>query len=232
VTAGSGRRLTSGRKRTLSSRRWLERQLTDPYVIEAKKRGLRSRAAFKLIELDDRFRLLRPGARVVDLGAAPGGWTQVAVQRTGAGKPGGGRVVAFDIAPLLPLDQAIVLTLDIFDPDAPARVTAALGGRADVVLTDMAPPSSGHAGADHLRIVGLFEAALDFALDVLEPGGSFVGKVWQGGTETPLLARMKQRFRSVRHAKPKASRPESAELYVVATGFREQVPDDAETGES
>lgn len=227
--AGSSR-LKSGRKRSLSSRRWLERQLNDPYVIEAKKRGYRSRAAFKLIELDDRFHLLRRGDRVVDLGAAPGGWTQVVVERTGAGKAstgktsaektGGGEVVAVDISPMLPVDRAKVLELDAFEPDAPARIRSVLTGPVDVVLSDMAPPSSGHAGADHLRIMGLAEAALAFAADVLAPGGSFVCKVWQGGTESGLLAEMKRMFRSVRHAKPKASRPESSELYVVATGFR------------
>lgn len=222
--AGSSR-LKSGRKRSLSSRRWLERQLNDPYVIEAKKRGYRSRAAFKLIELDDRFRLLRRGARVVDLGAAPGGWTQVVVERTragntSAGNTSGGEVVAVDISPMLPVDGAKVLELDAFEPDAPARIRSVLTGPVDVVLSDMAPPSSGHAGADHLRIMGLAEAALAFAADVLAPGGSFVCKVWQGGTESGLLAEMKRMFRSVRHAKPKASRPESAELYVVATGFR------------
>lgn len=217
--AGSSR-LKSGRKRSLSSRRWLERQLNDPYVIEAKKRGYRSRAAFKLIELDDRFRLLRRGARVVDLGAAPGGWTQVVVERTRAGKASGGEIVAVDISPMLPVDGAQVLELDAFEPDAPARIRSVLAGPVDVVLSDMAPPSSGHAGADHLRIMGLAEAALAFAADMLAPGGSFVCKVWQGGTESGLLAEMKRMFRSVRHAKPKASRPESAELYVVATGFR------------
>lgn len=223
---GTGRRLTSGRKRTLSSRRWLERQLTDPFVIAAKKQGFRSRAAFKLSELDDRYRLLRRGGRIVDLGAAPGGWTQVAVQRTGAGQPGGGRVVALDINAMEPVEGALVLELDVFEADSPAHIRAALGGPADAVLSDMAPPSSGHAGADHLRIMGLAEAALAFAVDVLAPGGAFVCKVWQGGTETALLAEMKRLFRSVRHAKPKASRPESAELYVVATGFRNSRPAD------
>jgi 23S rRNA (uridine2552-2'-O)-methyltransferase len=215
-----GGRLKSGKKRRASSRRWLERQLKDPYVAEAKRRGLRSRAAFKLIELDDRFRLLRPGARVVDLGAAPGGWTQVAVERTRAGRPGGGRVIALDLLEMAPIEGAKILRGDFLDEAAPALVHAALDGPADVVLSDMAPPSTGHPGADHLRIMALLEAALEFAGEALAPGGAFVCKVWQGGTEAGVLASMKQLFRGVRHAKPPSSRAESAEIYVVATGFR------------
>ena len=216
---GAGR-LERGKKRTASSRRWLERQLNDPYVAEAKRRGFRSRSAFKLIELDDRFRLLRPGARVVDLGAAPGGWTQVAVGRARARQPGGGRVIALDMVEMAPVEGAQVLRADFLDEAAPALVRAALNVPADVVLSDMAPPSTGHPGADHLRIMGLLEAALEFATDVLSPGGVFVCKVWQGGTEAGVLASMKQLFHSVRHAKPPSSRAESAEIYVVATGFR------------
>ena len=217
-----GGRLKSGRKRTASSRRWLQRQLADPYVAEAKRRGLRSRAAFKLIELDDRFRLLRPGARVVDLGAAPGGWTQVAVERVRAGKPGGGRVLAFDLLEMRPVAGAEVLRADFLDEAAPALIRDALAGQADIVLSDMAPPSTGHPGADHLRVMALLEAALGFAGEVLAPGGAFVCKVWQGGTEANVLASMKRLFRTVRHAKPPSSRAESAEIYVVATGFRAQ----------
>jgi 23S rRNA (uridine2552-2'-O)-methyltransferase len=216
----AGVRLKSAKKRSASSRRWLERQLKDPYVAEAKRRGLRSRAAFKLIELDDRFRLLRPGARVVDLGAAPGGWTQVAVERTRAGRPGGGRVIALDLLEMAPIEAADILCGDFLDDAALALVHAALDGPADVVLSDMAPPSTGHPGADHLRIMTLLEAALAFAVEVLAPGGALVCKVWQGGTEARVLASMKQLFRGVRHAKPASSRSESAEIYVVATGFR------------
>jgi 23S rRNA (uridine2552-2'-O)-methyltransferase len=215
-----GGRLKSGKKRTASSRRWLERQLADSYVAEAKRRGYRSRAAFKLIELDDRFRLLRPGARVVDLGAAPGGWTQVAVERVRAGKPGGGRVLALDLLEMRPVAGAEVLRADFLDEAAPALLRDALARPADVVLSDMAPPSSGHPSADHLRIMALLEAALGFAREVLAPGGAFVCKAWQGGTEANLLAAMKRLFRIVRHAKPRSSRAESAEIYVVATGFR------------
>lgn len=217
----SGRsRLTGGRKRSLSSRRWLERQLADPYVAEAHRRGFRSRAAFKLLEIDDRFHLLRSGARVVDLGAAPGGWTQVAVQRTRSGEPGGGRVVAVDLLEMLPVAGAIQLQVDFLEEVAPGLIRDALGGPADIVLSDMAPSSSGHADVDHLRIVALVEAAVEFAVEVLVPGGALVAKVRQGGTEHRLLATMKRAFAVVRHVKPPASRPESAEVYVVATGFR------------
>lgn len=217
----SGRsRLTGGRKRSLSSRRWLERQLADPYVAEAHRRGFRSRAAFKLLEIDDRFRLLRMGGRVVDLGAAPGGWTQVAVQRTRAGEPGGGRVVAVDLLEMPPVAGAIQLQVDFLEEVAPGLIRDALGGPADIVLSDMAPSSSGHADVDHLRIVDLVEAAVEFAVEVLVPGGALVAKVRQGGTEHRLLATMKRAFAIVRHVKPPASRPESAEVYVVATGFR------------
>jgi 23S rRNA (uridine2552-2'-O)-methyltransferase len=213
-------RLKSGKKRTASSRRWLQRHLDDPYVAEAKRRGFRSRAAFKLIELYDRFRLLRPGARVVDLGAAPGGWTQVAVERVRAGKPGGGRVLAVDLLEMTPVEGAEVLRADFLDEGAPQLIRDALAGPADIVLSDMAPPSSGHPGADHLRIMALLEAALGFGRLVLAPGGAFVCKVWQGGTEANVLASMKRLFRSVRHVKPPSSRAESAEIYVVASGFR------------
>jgi 23S rRNA (uridine2552-2'-O)-methyltransferase len=216
----AGGRLKSGKKRTASSRRWLERQLADPYVAKAKHRGFRSRAAFKLIELDDRFRLLRPGACVVDLGAAPGGWTQVAVERVRAGKPGGGRVLAVDLLEMTPVEGAEVLRADFLDEGAPQLIRDALAGPADIVLSDMAPPSSGHPGADHLRIMALLEAALGFGRLVLAPGGAFVCKVWQGGTEANVLASMKRLFRSVRHVKPPSSRAESAEIYVVASGFR------------
>lgn len=217
---GGGGRLTDRKPRTASSRRWLERQINDPYVAEAKRRGYRSRAAFKLVEIDDRFRLLKAGLRVVDLGAAPGGWTQVAVARVAADRPGGGRVIAVDIAEVSAIAGAEILRADMLDAETAVRLRATLAGGADVVLSDMAPPSSGHASADHLRIIGLAEAALQFATEVLAPGGAFVCKVWQGGAEGSLLTAMKRQFRNVRHAKPPASRPESAELYVVASGFR------------
>jgi 23S rRNA (uridine2552-2'-O)-methyltransferase len=214
------------KKHSASSARWLRRQLADPYVAEAKRLGYRSRAAFKLIELDDRFRLLKPGTKVVDLGAAPGGWTQVAVARVRP-QTSRGAVVAVDLAGLDPIAGAETIAADVFAPDLPDLVRQQLRGAADVVLSDMAPSASGHAGADHLRIIGLAEAALDLALGVLAPNGSFVCKVWQGGAARDLLTLLKQRFAIVRHAKPPASRAESAEVYVVATGYR---PEEAEPG--
>jgi 23S rRNA (uridine2552-2'-O)-methyltransferase len=216
----AGSRLTSGKRRTASSRRWLERQLSDPYVAEARRQGYRSRAAFKLIEIDDRFRLLRPGARVVDLGAAPGGWTQVAAERTRAGSPGGGRVVAVDLLEMAAIEGATLLRLDFLDEGAPELIREALGGPANVVVSDMAPSSSGHRNVDHLRSMALVEAAAEFAEEILASQGALVAKVRQGGTEQPLLSAIKQTFAAVRHVKPRSSRPESAELYLVATGFR------------
>jgi 23S rRNA (uridine2552-2'-O)-methyltransferase len=213
-------KVKSARGRKNSSTRWLQRQLNDPYVAEARARGLRSRAAFKLIELDDRFNFLKPGQKVVDLGAAPGGWTQLAVDRVNAGKPGGGTVVGLDILEWETVPGATCITKDFNDPDAPDVLKAALGGPADVVLSDMAAPTTGHPPTDHLRIMGLLELAWDFAEDVLAPGGIFVCKVFQGGTEGELLTRMKALCETVRHAKPPASRKESSEMYVIATGFR------------
>jgi 23S rRNA (uridine2552-2'-O)-methyltransferase len=207
--------LKPSKSRTPSSSRWLKRQLSDPYVLEAQKQGFRSRAAFKLIELDDRFRFLKSGKRVVDLGAAPGGWTQVAAQRV---RPA--TVVALDLRAMDPVPGAVVLQADFLDPAAPQLLIQALAGPADVVLTDMAAPATGHASTDHLRIVALCEAALAFAVEVLAPGGTFVAKVLKGGTEQTLLQEMRRLFESVRHAKPNASRAESAESYVVAQGFR------------
>jgi 23S rRNA (uridine2552-2'-O)-methyltransferase len=221
---GAAVRVRGGGSRSASSTRWLTRQLNDPYVAEAQRQGYRSRAAFKLIELDQRFHLLRPGLRVVDLGAAPGGWTQVAIAATQAGGGKGravGRVVALDLLEMAPLAGAEILRLDFLDAAAPDALKAALGGPADVVLSDMAAPATGHAKTDHLRIVALAEAALEFAETVLAPGGAFVVKVFQGGAEGALLQRLRRRFAGVRHAKPPASRAESAETYVVATGFRE-----------
>jgi len=206
--------LRSAQGRSAASQRWLTRQLNDPYVAAAKAQGWRSRAAFKLIELDERFKLIHAGVRVVDLGAAPGGWTQVALRR------GAGSVVALDLLPMDPLPGAAVLQGDFSDPAVAGQVQAALGGNADLVLSDMAPNTTGHAATDHLRIMALAEAALVFALDVLGDGGSFVAKVFQGGSERAMLERMKQAFGLVRHAKPPASRKESSELYVVAQKFR------------
>lgn len=212
-------RVRTARQRSASSTQWLARQLNDPYVAEARLRGFRSRAAFKLQQLDDRYRFLRPGARVVDLGAAPGGWTQTAVARVGA-EHGKGAVVGIDILPMDPVPGARLLELDFLAPEAPAAIKEALGGGADVVLSDMAAPTTGHAATDHRRIIALAEAAYDFAREVLAPGGAFVAKVFQGGTERTLLDALKRDFESVRHAKPPASRAESAEVYVVALGFR------------
>jgi 23S rRNA (uridine2552-2'-O)-methyltransferase len=206
--------------RSQASKLWLERQLNDPYVARAKREGLRSRAAFKLMEMDDKFRLLKPGAKIVDLGAAPGGWSQIAAQRTGAG----GRVVAIDLLEIPSIPGVAFLHLDFLDPDAPDRLKALLGGPADVVLSDMAANATGHRKTDHLRIMGLAEAAAMFAREVLRPGGWFLCKVLQGGTEAELLASLKRDFAAVRHVKPAASRSDSAELYVLAQGFRGNSP--------
>jgi 23S rRNA (uridine2552-2'-O)-methyltransferase len=200
--------------RTGASQRWLARQLNDPYVQAAKQQGWRSRAAFKLSELDERFHLIRRGARVVDLGAAPGGWTQVAV------RGGAARVVAVDLLPMDPVPGSELLSGDFTEPAIQARLIEMLGGKVDLVLSDMAPNTTGHTATDHLRIMALAGAALEFAVEVLAEGGAFVAKVFQGGAERQILDRLKRRFAAVRHAKPPASRKESSELYVVATGFR------------
>lgn len=213
-------RVRTARGRRASSVRWLERQLNDPYVRRAQAEGYRSRAAYKLLEIDDRFSLLKPGRRVVDLGAAPGGWCQVAVDRV-ASPPEAPLVVAIDYLPVDPLPGVTILQKDFLDEDAPETLIAALGGRkADCVLSDMAAPTTGHKQTDHLRIMHLCEVAAEFARDVLAPGGSFLAKVFQGGTEASLLAELNRDFEKVRHVKPKASRSESAEQYVLATGFR------------
>jgi 23S rRNA (uridine2552-2'-O)-methyltransferase len=215
---GAGRalgvRLRTATGRSLASQKWLERQLNDPYVAAARAQGFRSRAAFKLIEIDDKYKLLRRGVRVVDLGAAPGGWSQVAVQR------GAAKVVGVDLLPIDSVPGATFLQGDFADPDMPARLQALMGGLFDLVLSDMSPNTTGHGATDHVRIVALAELAFDFARQVLAPGGGFVAKVFQGGSEQQLLAPMKRAFASVRHAKPPASRKGSSELYVVATGFR------------
>ncbi len=208
-------RVKTAKGRKLSSSRWLERQLNDPFVAAARRAGYRSRAAFKLIGLDDRFGLIKPGRGVVDLGAAPGGWTQVAVERAGAG-----HVVGIDIQPVEPVTGAVLLEGDFLDPDAPDRIRAALSGPVHTVLSDMAASATGHRATDHLRIIGLCEAAIAFARTVLAPGGAFCAKVLQGGAERDLLADLKRDFTAVRHAKPDASRADSSEMFVVATGFR------------
>jgi 23S rRNA (uridine2552-2'-O)-methyltransferase len=212
-------RVKTARKRTLSSTLWLERQLNDPYVAKAKREGYRSRAAYKLIEMDERYRLLKPGGRVVDLGAAPGGWSQVAAARVKASE-GKGKIVAVDLLEMEPIPGVEFAVLDFNDETAPEKIKAMLGGRADGVMSDMAANATGHKRTDHLRIMALAELAAEFAREVLAPGGFFVAKVLQGGTEHELLAALKRDFAQVRHVKPAASRADSAELYVLATGFR------------
>jgi 23S rRNA (uridine2552-2'-O)-methyltransferase len=214
-------RVKTAKKRSLSSTLWLERQLNDPYVARAKRDGYRSRAAYKLIEIDDKFHFLKPGAKVLDLGAAPGGWSQIAAKRIGAhdGK-GKGRVVGIDILEMDTIPGVNFMVLDFLDPAAPDLLKGKLGGPADVVLSDMAANATGHRQTDHIRIMALVEAAAEFAKEVLAPGGAFVSKVLQGGTENELLAALKRDFQIVKHVKPSASRADSSELYVVATGFR------------
>ena len=211
--------LRTSRGRSPAQQRWLSRQLNDPYVAAARAQGLRSRAAFKLMELDDRFKLITRGCRVLDLGAAPGGWTQVALQR------GASQVVGVDLLPIEPVSGATLVQGDFEDPDMPARLTELLGGPPDLVLSDMAPNTTGHAATDHIRIMGLAELALHCATTLLAPGGAFVAKVFQGGSEKEMLVPMKQSFAAVKHAKPPASRKESSELYVVAQGFRSSASD-------
>jgi 23S rRNA (uridine2552-2'-O)-methyltransferase len=204
------------KRKSQSSRSWLERQLNDPYVIRAKREGFRSRAAFKLTEIDDKHHLLKPGAKVADLGAAPGGWSQVAAKRVGAR----GRVVGIDILAMDEIPGVDFAQIDFLDPAAPDKLKAMLGGPADVVLSDMAANATGHRPTDHLKIMALVEAAAEFAGEVLKDGGAFLAKVIQGGTESELLAALKRDFATVKHVKPAASRADSAELYVLATGFR------------
>ncbi len=222
-TTMSGRllhtKVKTARGRKTSSTLWLERQLNDPYVVEAKTRGFRSRAAFKLLQLDERFKLLKPGDSVVDLGAAPGGWTQIAVDRVGSIK-GKGKVLAVDILEMEPIKGAEVMQLDFTADDADEKVKALLGGPVNAVISDIAAPTTGHKQTDHLRIIYMVELALAFAEDVLAPGGVFIAKVLKGGTENALLDQMKRNFAVVRHAKPEASRSDSREAYVIATGFR------------
>ena len=213
--SGRGRvpvKVKKAKGRTASSRQWLQRQLNDPYVAAARGKGYRSRAAFKLAELDEKFRLLKKGARVLDLGAAPGGWSQVAAAR-------GATVVAADVLAMEAIPGVTFFQADLTDPEVPAMLKAALGGPADLVLTDMAAPTTGHRATDHIRTIALVEIALEVAEDCLRPGGAFVAKVFQGGATGELLARIKKHFREVKHVKPPASRADSVELYLVALGF-------------
>ena len=209
------RRLKSGKKRTASSARWLERQLNDPYVKQAKAAGYRSRAAFKLIELDEKFGFLRQAKRVVDLGIAPGGWTQVVRQRAPRAK-----IVGIDLLETEPLEGVTILQMDFMDDAAPAALEEGLDGPPDLILSDMAANTVGHKQTDHLRTMGLVETATDFAIQTLTPGGAFIAKVLAGGTDTDLLALLKRHFATVKHAKPPASRKGSSEWYVVAQGFK------------
>jgi 23S rRNA (uridine2552-2'-O)-methyltransferase len=215
---GAGK-LKHARGRKASSKRWLERQLSDPYVARSHQEGYRSRAAYKLIEIDDRYKLLRPGDRVVDLGAAPGGWSQVAAERVGS-RDDDPRVVAIDYLPMEPLPGVVVLQMDFLDAAAPGALVEGLGGAPDVVLSDMAAPTTGHRATDHLRTMALCEAAVAFARETLAPGGRLLAKVFRGGTEHTLLAELKRDFARIHHVKPPASRAESPELYLLAMDFR------------
>jgi 23S rRNA (uridine2552-2'-O)-methyltransferase len=215
LTARGKVTLKSSKRRSQSSRQWLERQLKDPYVARAKREGFHSRAAFKLIEIDDKAHILKRGARVVDLGAAPGGWSQVVAKRVGPF----GRIIAIDLLPMKPVIGVDFAQIDFLDPAAPDQLKAKLGGPVDVVLSDMSANATGHRKTDHLKIVGLVEAVAEFAREVLAPGGSLLAKVLQGGTEGALLAELKRDFATVKHVKPAASRSESAELYLLARGF-------------
>ncbi len=223
-------RVKTARKRSTSSTRWLQRQLNDPYVHAAKREGYRSRAAYKLAEIDDKYHLLKPGSRVVDLGCAPGGWCQVAVARAKAigGGERSGRVIGLDYLETESVPGATILQLNFLDEGADDKVKELLAGEADIVLSDMAAPTIGHKQTDHLRIMHLCEVAAQFAVEVLAPGGTFLAKVLRGGTENELLTLLKQHFKTVRHVKPKASRADSAEMYVLAQGFKGRSGSDGE----
>jgi 23S rRNA (uridine2552-2'-O)-methyltransferase len=208
------KKIKTAKGRKTSSTRWLERQLNDPYVIKAKQLGYRSRAAFKMQEMDEKYNILKPGMYVVDLGAAPGGWCQIALEKKC------GKIVAIDLLPIDELAGVIFMQQDFMDDDAPDKLKSALGGRADVVMSDMAHNTTGHRETDHLKIMALVEAGYDFACEILKFGGTYLAKTFQGGADSELLARMKIDFATVRHVKPKASRQDSSEMYVLATGFR------------
>ena len=214
VGRGKPARLKTAKGRRPSSQAWLERQINDPFSAEARAQGYRSRAAFKLSEIDDRFKLIRKGSKVIDLGCAPGGWVQIALQR------GAGRVIGIDLLPVDPLPPAELVQMDFTDPAAGPLLMEMLGGQPDLVLSDMAPNTVGHRETDHLRIIGLIELAADFATSVLKPGGSFVAKAFQGGETATIMAALKKRFDRVQNVKPKASRADSSEVFLVATGFR------------
>ncbi|WP_298422318.1 RlmE family RNA methyltransferase [Rhodoblastus sp.] len=220
-------RVKTARKRTLSSTLWLQRQLNDPYVARAKREGWRSRAAFKLLEIEEKFHLLHPGQRIVDLGAAPGGWSQAAARKVKSGE-GQGKVVGIDLLDIEPIAGVDFAVQDFLAPEAPERLKAMLGGEADGVISDMAANTTGHKKTDHLRIVHLAELAAEFAGEVLKPGGFFLCKLFQGGETGELVARLKRDYTLVRHVKPSASRADSAELYVLATGFRVEKPGSGE----
>ena len=223
---GKSERLRKSKGRKESSTRWLKRQLSDPYVTEAREQGLRSRAAFKLIELDDKYHFLKPGACVIDLGACPGGWSMVSAKRVnaqGAMRGKQGQVIGLDLQETDPVPGAILICHDFMENSAPILLKKTLNGAADVVLSDMAAKATGHAATDHLRVIALLEAAFEFSCEVLSPGGAFIGKAFKGGTENELLVRMKKKFKTVRHAKPPSSRKQSAETYVIAMGFRNNI---------
>ena len=223
-------RVKTGAKRTMSSKLWLQRQLNDPFVAAAKREGWRSRAVYKLIELDERFHLLKPGQKIVDLGAAPGGWSQYAAKKIQS-DTGKGKIVGIDLLDIEPIAGVNFTVMDFLDPDAPEKLKETLGGEADGVMSDMAANTTGHKKTDHLRIVHLADLAIEFAREVLAPGGFFIAKLFQGGAEGELLTALKRDFAVVRHVKPKASRADSAELYVLATGFRGSRPEKAESEE-
>ncbi len=213
-------RVKAKNTRSESSRQWLQRHLNDPYVAAAQEEGYRSRAAFKLLQIDEKFKILRPGLRVIDLGAAPGGWTQVTVKAIGKKK--GSKLVALDILPMQAVEGAAFIQMDFMADDAPEKLKELLGGPADLVLSDMAPNTTGHAGTDHIRVMALAEMAAHFAIDILAPGGAFVCKFFQGGAERDVLNLLKEHFAKTKHAKPPASRSESSETYLVAQGFKKQ----------
>jgi 23S rRNA (uridine2552-2'-O)-methyltransferase len=214
-----GVRVKTSRGRTVSQQRWLLRQLNDPYVVRAKKDGYKSRAAYKLLEIDEKYHILKPGQRIIDLGCAPGGWSQIAARVTGSAA-GRGIVIGIDLLPVEPISGVTLFEGDFMADEVPGMLKTALGGKADIVMSDMAGNTTGLKQTDHLRIIGLAEASLDFAREILVPGGVFLSKLFQGGETAELVALLKRDFKTVRHVKPAASRADSSELYVLATGYR------------